>query len=123
MKNIKSIKLKLKLKLQKKIISAISVLLVLSCFCFNIAAALASDSASDSASTSSLNSSLTLNPPAQNGQQNQGITIIFPELDIKAEGAILIEASTGTVLYEQNADEAFPPASVTKIMRDRKSVV
>ncbi|MBR4335071.1 MAG: D-alanyl-D-alanine carboxypeptidase [Clostridia bacterium] len=27
-----------------------------------------------------------------------------------------MEATTGTVLFEQNADEAFPPASVTKIM-------
>ncbi len=30
--------------------------------------------------------------------------------------AILIEAKSGTVLFEQNADEALPPASVTKIM-------
>ena len=37
-------------------------------------------------------------------------------MEIDARGAILIEASTGTVLFEQNADEAFPPASVTKIM-------
>ena len=29
---------------------------------------------------------------------------------------ILMEASTGLVLYEENADEALPPASVTKIM-------
>lgn len=36
------------------------------------------------------------------------------ELDCKS--AILIEASTGRVLYEKNADEALPPASVTKIM-------
>ena len=37
-------------------------------------------------------------------------------IEIDARGAILIEASTGTVLFEQNADESFPPASVTKIM-------
>ena len=37
-------------------------------------------------------------------------------LDIDARGAILMEATTGTVLFEQNADEAFSPASVTKIM-------
>ena len=37
-------------------------------------------------------------------------------LDIDARGAILMEVTTGTVLFEQNADEAFPPASVTKIM-------
>ncbi len=36
------------------------------------------------------------------------------ELDCKS--AILMEATTGEVLYEQNADEALPPASVTKIM-------
>lgn len=30
--------------------------------------------------------------------------------------AILMEASTGAVLYEMNADEALPPASVTKVM-------
>ena len=36
------------------------------------------------------------------------------ELDCKS--AVLIEASTMTVLYEKNADQQFPPASVTKIM-------
>ncbi len=36
------------------------------------------------------------------------------ELDCKS--AILIEQSTGRVLYEKNADEKLPPASVTKIM-------
>lgn len=30
--------------------------------------------------------------------------------------AVLMEAETGRVLYEQNADEALPPASVTKVM-------
>lgn len=37
-------------------------------------------------------------------------------LDLKCKSAILMEASTGTVLYEQNADERLPPASVTKVM-------
>ncbi len=37
-------------------------------------------------------------------------------MDLDARGAILIEASTGTVLFEQNPDEPFPPASVTKVM-------
>ena len=35
---------------------------------------------------------------------------------IQAPDAILMEASTGTVLYEKNADQARNPASVTKIM-------
>ena len=33
-----------------------------------------------------------------------------------ARSLILIEAETGTVLYEQDADLALPPASVTKVM-------
>lgn len=37
-------------------------------------------------------------------------------VSIDAKSAILIEVSSGTVLFEQNADEALPPASVTKIM-------
>ena len=36
--------------------------------------------------------------------------------DLDAKSAILMDASTGKVLYEKNADAALPPASVTKIM-------
>lgn len=32
------------------------------------------------------------------------------------KSALLMEAETGKILFEQNADEALPPASVTKIM-------
>ncbi len=38
------------------------------------------------------------------------------ELTLMSPSAILIEASTGTVLYEKNADEKMRPASVTKVM-------
>lgn len=38
------------------------------------------------------------------------------EVEISAPSAILIDAATGTVLYEQNADERLAPASVTKVM-------
>ena len=59
------------------------------------------------------------------------IVFCFALLNISAEGeetgakvdmgldcrsAILMEATTGEVLYEMNADEALPPASVTKVM-------
>ena len=37
-------------------------------------------------------------------------------LNLTCKSAILLEANTGTVLYEKNADEALPPASVTKVM-------
>ncbi len=43
-------------------------------------------------------------------------TEIGGNLDIKAKSAILLEPFTGKILYEQNADEKLPPASITKIM-------
>ena len=36
--------------------------------------------------------------------------------DVNAKSAVLMDLSTGRVLYSKNADEALPPASVTKIM-------
>ncbi len=39
-----------------------------------------------------------------------------PSLDLSAKSAILMEASTGTILFEKASHEALPPASVTKIM-------
>ena len=38
------------------------------------------------------------------------------DLGITATACVLMEASTGTVLYEKNADEQLSPASITKIM-------
>ncbi len=38
------------------------------------------------------------------------------DLNTDAKSIILIEANTGSVLYELNPDEPLPPASVTKIM-------
>lgn len=37
-------------------------------------------------------------------------------LELSAKTAILMEAETGKVLYEKEADQALPPASVTKVM-------
>ena len=36
--------------------------------------------------------------------------------EVKAPSAFVVEASTGKVVYEKNADEKRPPASVTKVM-------
>ena len=50
------------------------------------------------------------------------ITVVHAEpavqtqLDIHAKSAVLMEASTGEILYESNPDERLPIASVTKIM-------
>lgn len=41
---------------------------------------------------------------------------IGQKLEINAKSAVLLEVNTGTVLYEMNADEQIPPASITKIM-------
>ncbi len=35
---------------------------------------------------------------------------------VDAKSAVLMEVSTGQILFAQNADEALPPASVTKVM-------
>lgn len=37
-------------------------------------------------------------------------------LELESKSAILMDAATGTVLYEKNSHEAMPPASVTKVM-------
>ncbi len=44
------------------------------------------------------------------------LTIKEPNLELSGKSAILMDASTGTVLYEKNADLRLSPASVTKIM-------
>ncbi|MDO4534821.1 MAG: D-alanyl-D-alanine carboxypeptidase family protein [Clostridium perfringens] len=37
-------------------------------------------------------------------------------IDVEAKSAILMEVSTGKIIYEKNANEKFAPASVTKVM-------
>ncbi|MBR2044458.1 MAG: D-alanyl-D-alanine carboxypeptidase [Clostridia bacterium] len=38
------------------------------------------------------------------------------ELELNSKSAILMEPTTGKILYESNQDEKIPPASITKIM-------
>lgn len=59
-----------------------------------------------------LEAQMTMDREQENG--NDGV--IRDSLKLDCKSAILIEANTGKVLYEQNPDEALPPASVTKIM-------
>lgn len=42
--------------------------------------------------------------------------VFSAELDINAKSAVLMEETSGKILYEQNPDEPLPIASVTKIM-------
>lgn len=48
-------------------------------------------------------------PVAVSGQE-------APAIDVAARSALLMEASTGKVLLENNAYEKLPPASITKVM-------
>lgn len=45
-----------------------------------------------------------------NAEENETV------LEISAPSVILMEASTGIILFEKDADTARPPASVTKVM-------
>lgn len=53
-----------------------------------------------------------LDKPLSTTAQSENVA----QLDIKAKSVILMEVMTGTVLYENNADEKTAPASITKIM-------
>ena len=44
-------------------------------------------------------------------------------VEVTAPSAILMEMTTGTVLYEKDADTARPPASVTKVMTQLADIV
>lgn len=58
------------------------------------------------------------NTPSPDTPGNSQISDAFAEFTAEsdARSLILIEAETGTVLYEKNADAPLPPASVTKVM-------
>ncbi len=42
--------------------------------------------------------------------------ISYPNFELDCKSAVLMEASTGKILYTKNENEALPPASVTKVM-------
>ena len=49
-------------------------------------------------------------------QENTTENVKSQQEQISAPSAILMEASTGQIIYEKNPDEKLPPASVTKVM-------
>ncbi|MBR2001224.1 MAG: D-alanyl-D-alanine carboxypeptidase [Firmicutes bacterium] len=57
-------------------------------------------------------------PPvtAAAAETTNGAVVAEGSLDVRAKSAVLMDVATGTVLYEQNAHEELPPASVTKVM-------
>ncbi len=44
------------------------------------------------------------------------VAAVAAELEVAGKSAVLMDIPTGTVLYEKNAHEKLPPASVTKVM-------
>ncbi len=52
----------------------------------------------------------------ENSQENNTENEKRQQEQISAPSAILMEASTGQIIYEKNPDEKLPPASVTKVM-------
>jgi D-alanyl-D-alanine carboxypeptidase (penicillin-binding protein 5/6) len=80
----------------------ICIVLVAVLFCLSVQPVYASDAASGDIVT-------TTSATESEDSIEAGLTL-------KCVSAVLMEAETGKVLYEMNADEALPPASVTKIM-------
>ena len=55
--------------------------------------------------------------PAASAESSPTVPIATePDPGLTAKSAVLMEASTGKILYQKNSEEAMPPASVTKIM-------
>ena len=56
---------------------------------------------------------VAVNAETENISQNEEA---YPDLGLTCKSAVLMEASSGEILYAHNPDEALPPASVTKVM-------
>lgn len=83
---------------------------------------------SNTANTSSTSSTSSTSNTSNDADNSKNSNV----LNLESESAILIEQTTGQVLYSQNAHEQLRPASVTKIMsillimeqiHDRKTII
>lgn len=64
----------------------------------------------------SLNEKLNLSYKAErNIIKTLPYKVVAPNLDVGAKSAILVDCASGCVLFEKNADEVIPPASITKL--------
>lgn len=81
----------------------IALILIFCLFCITVSA----KTVSSECSTDDLD--VPIEASAENSE-------IGTKLEIKAKSAILMEVSTGRILYEDNADERLSPASITKVM-------
>ncbi|OXS55083.1 D-alanyl-D-alanine carboxypeptidase [Cohnella sp. CIP 111063] len=60
----------------------------------------------------------TLFPLAAMAEENEQVGKVPLELMLEAKSAILLDVSTGQILYQSNADIAYPPASMSKMMTE-----
>ena len=97
---------KLNVMKKNKILSSLLSVIIIFAMLFANPAVLASDGVYE-------DGDITDTP---NDRPNDEEVSLDVRLDLDAKAAILMEANTGTVLYEENADAALSPASVTKIM-------
>ena len=92
----------------------LSIILLLSCLYIHVdvLAEEEQDQITEQEQSSEEQSQTTVHeqPESENAEQLQS------GVEVAAPSVILMEASTGTVIYEKDADTARPPASVTKVM-------
>mgnify|MGYP003543264510 FL=1 len=112
---------KQKIQLYLKIILFSVTLLLFSFFSYTVFR-IYSFSKTNTATALSQKESLTLHrklnslwPEKYKFIKKTSYNLIPPSLSIEAESAILIDFSNGDILYEKNADEIIPPASMTKL--------
>jgi D-alanyl-D-alanine carboxypeptidase len=53
-------------------------------------------------------------PQAEAAIQNKAVAVAMPK--VLARGALLVDAASGSVLFERNPNEPLPPASTTKLL-------
>ena len=101
-------------------------------FCFNLSCFAESTTYVWSNNSDTVETATTSNENASNNSNNSNNSKNSNVLNLESESAILIEQTTGQVLYSHNAHEQLRPASVTKIMsillimeqiHDRKTII
>lgn len=61
---------------------------------------------------------LLLSPIASGEESTPSSSVIGKGIQLEVRSAILLEVSTGQILYQSNADIAYPPASMSKMMTE-----
>ncbi|WP_223069382.1 D-alanyl-D-alanine carboxypeptidase family protein [Paenibacillus caui] len=108
--------MKRKLSKRRKLKKAIASLMLLQMLCLSVApAAVMGAGATTNKSATTTTTANTAAAPAASGVA-QAVMPAAPELAVNS--AILLEPTTGQILYSMNSDEALPPASMTKMMTE-----